>query len=408
MDKNKLNPKKDKNLFYIMYAIIFAYVIFNIPTVYSWLINILRLATPFYIAIVIAFILNIPMRNIENFYRKLSKDSKKMKLSKDALRALSVASTLAIIFFIVFLFSTFIIPRIGQSILMIFSNLDNYAVRFSAWVTDLSHSLKINYTLTTKDVKDFYNSINLNTLLQTLGNIFGTSEHSGDISYFVNSIGGTAITVITSFFMAIYILSNKEKHTTQFRKILVYLINEDHAVRVLQVCDEANHYFNSFITGAVTEAAVFMTLIYIIMRLFSLPFPELIAICGFMFSFIPMFGSFLTLLIGTILVSAAASSKLLLFVILFISVQQFEGNFIYPRIVGSKVGIGGLFVLLGITIFGKLFGFVGVLIGVPLTALIYALLTRIINFHLYQKHLHVTSERITRIDDDGNDIETLY
>ena len=148
MDKNKLNPKKDKNLFYIMYAIIFAYVIFNIPTVYSWLINILRLATPFYIAIVIAFILNIPMRNIENFYRKLSKDSKKIKLSKDALRALSVASTLAIIFFIVFLFSTFIIPRIGQSILMIFSNLDNYAVRFSAWVTDLSHSLKINYTLT--------------------------------------------------------------------------------------------------------------------------------------------------------------------------------------------------------------------------------------------------------------------
>ena len=97
MDKNKLNPKKDKNLFYIMYAIIFAYVIFNIPTVYSWLINILRLATPFYIAIVIAFILNIPMRNIENFYRKLSKNSKKVKLSKDALRALSVASTLAII-----------------------------------------------------------------------------------------------------------------------------------------------------------------------------------------------------------------------------------------------------------------------------------------------------------------------
>ena len=408
MDKNKLNPKKDKILFYIMYAIIFSYVMFNITTVYSCLINVLKLATPFYIAIVIAFILNIPMRNIENLYHKLNKNSKKVNLHKDTIRALSVASTLAIIIFIIFLFSTFIIPRIGQSILMIFSNLDNYAVRFSAWVTDFSHSLKINYTLTTSDVKQFYNSINLNTILQTLGTLFGTSTHSGNITYFVNSIGGTAVTIITSFFMAIYILSNKEKHMTQFRKILVYLINEDPAIRILQVCDEANHYFNSFITGVVTEAAVFMTLIYIILRLFNMPFPELIALCGFMFSFIPMFGSFCTLIIGIILVSAAAGDKLLLFVILFISVQQFEGNFIYPRIVGSKVGIGGLFVLLGITIFSKLFGFVGVLIGVPLTALIYALLTRIINFHLFQKHLHVTSERITRIDDDGNDIETLY
>ena len=95
---------------------------------------------------------------------------------------------------------------------------------------------------------------------------------------------------------------------------------------------------------------------------------------------------------------------MLAFAIIYLCLQQFEGNVVYPKIVGKSVGIGGLFVLLGITIFGNLWGVVGVLIGVPLTALIYAVFSRIINIGLYQKHIEVTYNNLYKLDENGNRI----
>lgn len=96
---------------------------------------------------------------------------------------------------------------------------------------------------------------------------------------------------------------------------------------------------------------------------------------------------------------------MLAFAIIYLCLQQFEGNVVYPKIVGKSVGIGGLFVLLGITIFGNLWGVVGVLIGVPLTALIYAVFSRIINIGLYQKHIEVTYNNLYKLDENGNRID---
>ena len=114
--------------------------------------------------------------------------------------------------------------------------------------------------------------------------------------------------------------------------------------------------------------------VYIAMRLFRMPFPELIAIMAFLFSFVPMFGNFITFFAGLILVVRHRVRACSLFAIIYLCLRQFEGNFVYPKIVGKSVGISGLFVLLGITIFGNLWGVVGVLIGVPLTALILCIL----------------------------------
>ena len=103
--------------------------------------------------------------------------------------------------------------------------------------------------------------------------------------------------------------------------------------------------------------------------------------------------------------AAAQSKSMLAFAIIYLCLQQFEGNVVYPKIVGKSVGIGGLFVLLGITIFGNLWGVVGVLIGVPLTALIYAVFSRIINIGLYQKHIEVTYNNLYKLDENGNRID---
>ena len=134
------------------------------------------------------------------------------------------------------------------------------------------------------------------------------------------------------------------------------------------------------------------------MRIFAFPFPELIASAAFIFAFIPMFGGFFTFVIGIVLTAAAKSSSTILFAIIFICLQQFEGNFVYPKIVGRSVGISGLFVLLGLTVFGGLFGFIGVLLAVPLTALIYALVARFINIRLYRRNLEVKGNKVYELD----------
>ena len=198
--------------------------------------------------------------------------------------------------------------------------------------------------------------------------------------------------------MSLYLLSNKERHIDQLRKLVLFVLGKDKSIRLFEISREANHYFNSFISGQVLEAAIFMLETYVVMRIFAFPFPELIASAAFIFSFIPMFGGFFTFVIGIVLTAAAKSSSTILFAIIFICLQQFEGNFVYPKIVGRSVGISGLFVLLGLTVFGGLFGFIGVLLAVPLTALIYALVARFINIRLYRRNLEVKGNKVYELD----------
>lgn len=398
MEKPQDLVKKDKVLFYITFGIVLSFVLFNLKSVLSIVLDILALATPFYIAIVIAFIINLPMRKIEKGLWKLKKKADWKRLGKGAIRALSIAITMLILVVIVTLFSSFIIPKIGESIALIFSNLTNYAAKLSAFVTALCKQFHINYSLTTADVNKWFSSVDLNTALQTVGSFFGASASSA--TKIVNSVSGTALTSITAFIMALYLLGNKEKHITQMRKLVTYFFGFKRSSTIFEVAAEANHYFSSFVTGQVLEACCFMTLVYVFMRIFGLPFPELVALIAFLFSFIPMFGGFFSFTFGLILVAAAQSESLLLYIIMFVCLQQFEGNVVYPRVVGNAVGISGLFVLLGITIFGNLFGFFGVLIAVPLTALIYALASRIINITLYRRHIEVTYHHLEEIKED--------
>jgi predicted PurR-regulated permease PerM len=332
------------------------------------------------------------MRAYERLIRKIFMKLKKKVPPKQTIRGLAIAATLLTFLLIIILFTSIIVPRIGSSFSMIISNLDNYAKRLAAWLNKVCTTFNIKKSFTTMQIMNFFNSFDLNSLLSTLGNLSGSS--SPNMSTMVNSIGSTAVTTVTAFFMSVYLLYSKERHIIQFKKVLAYFFGADHTNQVIDIMNEGTRYFTNFITGQVLEATVFMIEILIMTKLFGFPFGELIASCAFIFSFIPMFGSFLTLAVGTILVAAAKPRSIILFVIMFVITQQFEGNVVYPRIVGKKVGISGLYVLLGITFFGNLWGIFGVLAGVPITALIYATLSRLINMSLKSRGIHVDSTSI--------------
>ena len=385
MDKHKQYLPKDKIFVYILFAVLLSFVVYNLQSVLNVIGYILSLGTPFYIAIIIGFIMNIPMKKIEELILKNS-DRKELKFLKKNSRGFAIAGTIIIFIAIIIVFTSFITPRIAESIGLIINNMTNYISRLAGFMNKISTRFNLNFKVTYSDVQNFFNSININEFLVNILNL--TSTTSKSLSGVISSISDTIVTSVSAFFMSLYLLSSKEKHTVQLRKIVLYIFKKDRAIHIFQIAAEAHHYFTK--------------------RILSIPFSEIVGLIAFVFSFIPMFGSFFTLVIGSILVSAAAYDKLLLFVIVFVSLQQFEGNIVYPRVVGKSVGISGLFVLLGITVFGRLFGFFGVLIAVPLTAFIYAFLDRIINISLYRQHIEVTETEILEVDDDGQTVEHLF
>lgn len=380
--------KNNKTMLYITYAIILAFVVFNYTTVFSVLGYILSLATPLYIAIIIAFILNIPMKKIEHLY------GKKIK-RKGLKRGLAIATTLILALLLIVLFSSFIIPRLGESISSIITNIFNYSNRLVTMINDTLAKFNVNYAINYDSIQQALANLDLNNLLSKSGDFLGNAG----INLLFQSIGifGFFINVITSFIMALYLLANKETHLRQLKKIVTFFFGYKESLVIFDIGAEANHYFNGFVTGQLLECCILTSLMYIGFRLTGLPFPELLAFVIGIASLVPMFGGFVGFGISFVLVLAVDPTKAIIFTICFVIIQQFEANIIYPRVVGGAVGISGLYVLLSLVIFGNLFGFFGLLIAVPSMALIYAVGSRLVNISLYRKHIEVTDHSIKKI-----------
>ncbi|MEE0966054.1 MAG: AI-2E family transporter [Bacilli bacterium] len=388
--------KKDKTLAYITYAIVLSFVMFNLKFVFNTCKDIIALATPFYIAIVIAFILNIPMKKIEKI---LSKKIDK----KNLLRGISLALTLILALALIILFSSFIIPKILDSIATIFTNLVDYISSLVTIINKLLEHLPINFTFNLSAIEEMIQkNFDINNFIVEGTNIL--SETGINIIFKSIGIVGTFINSVTAFMMGLYLLANKETHIAQLKKFITFLFGYKKALNIIDIGKEANHYFNGFVSGQLLECCIFMFLIYIALKITAVPFPELVAVISGVFCLVPMFGAFVGFFINFLLILAVEVDKAFIFAIAFIILQQFEGNVVYPKVVGNAVGISGLYVLLSLVVFGNLFGFVGLLIAVPSMALIYAVASRVINIALYRRHIEVTDKEIYKLDEKGNRI----
>ncbi len=380
--------KNNKIILYITYTILLAFVVFNYEIVLSTLAYIFKLATPLYIALVIAFLLNIPMKKLEVLYGK--------KIKKDGLkRGLAIATTLLFALSFIILFSSFIIPRLIESVTLIISNIFNYSNRLVHMINNTFSKFHINYALN-------YDTISKSIMNLGITNLLSTDSGSPGLAILFQSFGlfSVFINAITSFIMSIYLLANKETHIRQMKKMITFIFGYKKALNIFDIGIEANHYFNGFVSGQLLECCILMIIMYLGFKLTNMPFPELLAfIIGFT-ALVPMFGGFVGFGICFILILAVQTDKAILFTICFLIIQQIESNIIYPRVVGNAVGISGLYVLIALVIFGNLWGLLGMLIAVPCMALIYAVTSRTVNISLYRKHIEVTDKTIQMFEDE--------
>ena len=201
------------------------------------------------------------------------------------------------------------------------------------------------------------------------------------------SIVSSITTFFIAFVFAIYILLQKEKLGVQSKKVLFAFVRKGRAEATLEVLALTYNTFSSFLTGQCVEAVILGCMFVVTMAVLKLPYALLSGIVIAFTALIPIFGAFIGCAVGAFLIFMVDPMKALIFVALFLVLQQIEGNLIYPHVVGNSVGLPSIWVLAAVSIGGSLMGVVGMLIFIPMVSVLYALFREVVNLKLKQRGL---------------------
>ena len=357
---------------WICIAIIFAVtylLVNNLGFIFNSINSFIMVLKPFILGFVIAYILNIPMSKIESLLKKNT------KIKDNIIRLISIILSLLIFIIIIVFIAFLLIPELVESIQLLMTNIPGLVDKTEMWILDLLDK----YPDIQAQIKNTF--IKADTTGNLVSNILNYVVNGavGFISGLVSSI----VSIFMALIFSVYMLSQKEELVSGLRKILFAFTKENHASKVVEVGKLANRTFNKFISGQCLEAIVLGCLMFITLTIFRFPYALIISVLTAVTALIPIFGALIAMVIGIILIGIISPLKALLFVIVFQIVQQIEGNFIYPRVVGKSVGLSPMWTLLAITVGGNLFGVVGMLVGLPLASVIYSLLSLTASFMSY-------------------------
>lgn len=324
---------------------------------------------PFIIGGVIAFVLNIPLCVIES--KMLNKW--KGKWADKFKRPASILLSILFVFLIIFIVVMTVVPQLASTVTVLgkkmpvaMDNLEKYinelAVKYpqiEAYVVDIQN-YKFDWASITSNLAEFFKSGASNVLSSTF------SVASGIIGGFVNALVG--------FIFAIYILGQKETISAALKKVMKAYLKPEKNDRILKICKLLYVNFANFITGQCIEALILGSMFVVAMFICRLPYALMVGVLIAFTALIPIVGAFIGCVIGAFLILVDTPSKVVVFLILFFVLQQIEGNVIYPKVVGDKVGLPSILVLMAVIIGGSLFGVAGMLVFIPLVSTAYTLI----------------------------------
>ncbi len=333
-----------------------------------------RIARPFLYGGVIAFVLNLPMRGIEEGLFKSWKGKIAGKLKRPVSMLLAVVSVALVITVVI----SIMVPQIsttaatlGKEIPIFFSNVLLELEELSRKYPELQdpvkalESLQINWESVADGVISF--------LKNGVGNVLTSTVNVA------SSIVGGIVNGVISFIFALYILSQKEKLKNQGTRILTAYLPEKVKDKILQICSLLYKNFSNFITGQCLEAVILGTMFVIAMKIFRMPYAVMVGVLIAFTALIPIVGAFIGCIVGAYLILIENPILALWFVILFLILQQIEGYLIYHKVVGNSVGLPSIWVLAAVSLGGSMFGVAGILFFIPLLATVYALLRDSVN-----------------------------
>ena len=333
-----------------------------------------RILSPFITGAVIAFVLNLPM----NLLEKKLLAGWKGKIAQKLKRPISMVLALLMVILIIILVLVAVIPQLSKTIMVLGNKIPDFMDNVLIWLEQLSRDYPQLEEEVAKlaEIKIDWAQVG-DSILGFLKNGVGNALTS-TFSVATGIIGGVTDLVISLIF-ALYVLSQKEKLENQGRRILAAYLPERIGQKVEHVMALLYRNFSKFITGQCLEAVILGTMFVIAMTLFQMPYAVMVGVLIAFTALIPVVGAFIGCAVGTFLILIENPVQALVFMIMFLVLQQLEGNLIYPRVVGNSVGLPSIWVLMAVSVGGSLFGVAGMLTFIPLLSTVYALLRESVN-----------------------------
>lgn len=340
---------------------------------------VLGIIMPFLIGGAIAFIFNVPMKKIEKHL--FPKNKKLAKLRRPAAYFLTLLAVIGVIV----LALVVVIPELGNTISMLMAQIPVAFDTAAEWINDMLkeypalepavEELNIDWASVSSSVVTFLQSV-------------GSGLVSSGVGFFSGLISGVA-TFVIAFVFSIYILFQKEKLQRQVKQVLYALLPKKATEKIISVATLSDQIFSNFLSGQCLEAVILGTMFVISMSILRMPYAMLTGIVIAITALIPIFGAFIGCIVGMLLIVMVNPIQAVWFLILFLVLQQIEGNLIYPHVVGGSVGLPSIWVLAAVTIGGNLFGIAGILLFIPLCSVLYALFRDFVKQRLKKRDIKV-------------------
>ena len=384
----ELTKENIRKIILIIFAcILFSWALNNIAAFGVVLSGTWKLLAPFIIGGMIAFVMNIPMVKIEKLFMGKKKTRAKW------VRPVSIALTLVIFLAVISAVMLLLVPELINNLKSLAEMIPQLMDDFKAWLLGIA----ANNPSWKAQITDAVNSMTSSNSVQSLVTSLLNGLITGSRSFLSSVISGVTTTVFAIVF-AIYLLSQKEYVSNGLKKVLYAFVPKKYADRTMEIASLTNTTFTNFVSGQCVEAIILSSMFFIVLAIGRFPYALLISVITFVLAFIPMFGATFTAIIGTVLILPVSPVKALIFIAISLVIQQLENNLIYPKVVGKSVGLSGIWTLTAVLIFGSLFGALGMIIGLPVASVAYALLGDTVNSLLKEKHIKHSELKLDKED----------
>ena len=399
MDLSKMSIKKIREL--IVFTALLVVALWKFDVVLGVLKTIWDIIFPFVLGGAIAFLTNVPMSFLEK--KIFEKVKKKNKIVRKLKRPISLILTIVLVVGVIALVMFGVIPQLTRTMGTLVTSINDFIPQMQSWIGDFFHNNQEIMNLVDQIEFDPDQAIKwgISLLGNGAGNMMNTTMSA------VGSIVSGVATFFIAFSFACYILFQKEKLHIQIRKVFFAFLPRQKADAFLKVCSLTYRTFANFLAGQCLEAVILGSMFVVTLSILRMPYALLIGVLIAFTALIPIFGAFIGCAVGSFLIFMVSPQQAILFVIVFLVLQQIEGNLIYPHVVGESVGLPSIWVLAAVTIGGNLMGIVGMLVFIPLLSVLYTIFREFVYLRLKKQNIkQVTKTEIEEYTkEEDEDIE---
>lgn len=364
-------------------TILFYLTVSQINIVLGIINQVLSILQPFIIGFAMAYIFNFVLKFYEE---KIIKEVYMKKIGLRSKRGIGIILTLITIALTVYLFFHFVFPQLMSSIVGLANDIPVHVNNATILVNDLVDKLSIDIDEKyLKMAEDSWNDF-MNYIIKLFKSFIPI------LGVYVSKMASSLWNLVIGLIVSIYLLIEKEKFFALGKKLTFALFSKSSANKVIELTHRSNDTFGKFLSGKILDSLIIGILTFIVLNIFKMPYTLLISVIVGVTNIIPFFGPFIGAIPSFFIILFVSPEKALWFLLIIFIIQQLDGNFIGPKILGDSIGISAFWILFSIMVAGNLLGVLGMVIGVPLFAIFYSIVKELIEDKLRKKGLKVDTK----------------